>query len=124
MATGTPGSAFCMAWMPVMPGMRTATSWARVSARSAMSAAPRLLTLAGVSRAVRPRREPVAEGSSNPRLLPAGVGLAAADAYRELRRAQHRARLDEASTQTEIAELGALAAHRQAGLALWRAVFG
>ena len=57
-------------------------------------------------------------------LLPAGVGLAAADAYRELRRAQHRARLDEASTQTEIAELGALAAHRQAGLALWRAVFG
>jgi glutamate-ammonia-ligase adenylyltransferase len=57
-------------------------------------------------------------------LLPAGVGLAAADAYRELRRAQHRARLDEASTQTEIAELGELAVHRQAGLALWRAVFG
>eukprot|EP01035_Chromulina_nebulosa_P039971 gene39970-54045_t len=32
-------------------------------------------------------------------LLPAGVGSAAADAYRELRRAQHRARLDEQPTQ-------------------------
>jgi glutamate-ammonia-ligase adenylyltransferase len=28
-------------------------------------------------------------------LLPCGVGHAAADAYRELRRVQHRARLDE-----------------------------
>ena len=34
-------------------------------------------------------------------LLPAGVGAAAADAYRDLRRAQHRARLDEQSTQVE-----------------------
>ena len=28
-------------------------------------------------------------------LLPSGVGMTAASAYRELRRAQHRARLDE-----------------------------
>jgi len=54
-------------------------------------------------------------------LLPAGVGHAAADAYRELRRAQHRARLDEASTQVEG---DAMAAQRDAVLALWRAVFG
>ena len=36
-------------------------------------------------------------------LLPAGVGAAAADAYRDLRRAQHRARLDEQPTQVEPA---------------------
>ena len=54
-------------------------------------------------------------------LLPAGVGAAAADAYRELRRAQHRARLDEQPTQVEPARL---AAQRDAVLALWRAVFG
>ncbi|HJV72218.1 bifunctional [glutamate--ammonia ligase]-adenylyl-L-tyrosine phosphorylase/[glutamate--ammonia-ligase] adenylyltransferase [Ideonella sp.] len=54
-------------------------------------------------------------------LLPAGVGYAAADAYRELRRAQHRARLDEQPTQFDP-EL--LAAEREAILALWRAVFG
>ena len=53
-------------------------------------------------------------------LLPAGVGSAAADAYRELRRAQHRARLDEQPTQVDPA---ALAAQRDAVLALWRAVF-
>lgn len=53
-------------------------------------------------------------------LLPAGVGHAAADAYRELRRAQHRARLDEQPTQVEPA---AMAAQREAVLALWRAVF-
>ncbi len=57
-------------------------------------------------------------------LLPAGVGTAAADAYREMRRAQHRARLDEASTAFDLADLGALAAHREAVLALWHAVFG
>jgi [glutamine synthetase] adenylyltransferase / [glutamine synthetase]-adenylyl-L-tyrosine phosphorylase len=53
-------------------------------------------------------------------LLPAGVGSAAADAYRELRRAQHRARLDEQPTQfpTHV-----LSAQRDAVLALWRAVF-
>ena len=54
-------------------------------------------------------------------LLPAGVGQAAADAYRTLRQVQHRARLDE--TPTTVA-LPALAAERTAVLALWRAVFG
>ncbi|GAP37775.1 bifunctional [glutamate--ammonia ligase]-adenylyl-L-tyrosine phosphorylase/[glutamate--ammonia-ligase] adenylyltransferase [Piscinibacter sakaiensis] len=54
-------------------------------------------------------------------LLPAGVGTAAADAYRELRRLQHRARLDEQPTQVDP---GAIAPQREAVLALWRAVFG
>ena len=54
-------------------------------------------------------------------LLPAGVGHAAADAYRELRRVQHVARLDEAPTQVTPP---ALQAERDAVLALWTAVFG
>ena len=54
-------------------------------------------------------------------LLPAGVGEAAAQAYRELRRAQHSARLDERSTQFAPE---ALARERDAVLALWHAVFG
>jgi glutamate-ammonia-ligase adenylyltransferase len=54
-------------------------------------------------------------------LLPAGVGRAAADAYRELRRAQHGARLDEQPTQFDPA---LHAAQRDAVLALWQAVFG
>ena len=54
-------------------------------------------------------------------LLPAGVGQAAADAYRELRRVQHVARLDEAPTQVTPP---ALQAERDAVLALWRTVFG
>ena len=53
-------------------------------------------------------------------LLPAGVGSAAANAYRELRRAQHRARLDEQATQFPAASL---ARERDAVLALWQAVF-
>ena len=53
-------------------------------------------------------------------LLPAGVGSAAADAYRELRRAQHRARLDEKPTQVDPESM---ATERAAVLALWRAVF-
>jgi glutamate-ammonia-ligase adenylyltransferase len=53
-------------------------------------------------------------------LLPLGVGEAAANAYRELRRAQHRARLDEKPTQFPAATL---AAERDAVLALWHAVF-
>ena len=53
-------------------------------------------------------------------LLPAGVGRDAANAYRELRRAQHRARLDEKPTQFESR---LLAAERDAVLALWSAVF-
>jgi glutamate-ammonia-ligase adenylyltransferase len=54
-------------------------------------------------------------------LLPAGVGQAAADAYRELRHLQHRARLDEAPTQIDAAQAGPLAApvHR-----LWAHVLG
>jgi glutamate-ammonia-ligase adenylyltransferase len=54
-------------------------------------------------------------------LLPAGVGSAAADAYRELRRAQHRARLDELPTQFDPETL---ALQRDAVLSLWHAVFG
>jgi [glutamine synthetase] adenylyltransferase / [glutamine synthetase]-adenylyl-L-tyrosine phosphorylase len=54
-------------------------------------------------------------------LLPRGIGSAAADAYRELRRAQHRARLDEQPTQfpTHV-----MSEQRDAVLALWRLVFG
>ena len=54
-------------------------------------------------------------------LLPDHVGARAADAYRELRRAQHRARLDEQPTQVDPETL---AEHRDAVLALWRTVFG
>jgi glutamate-ammonia-ligase adenylyltransferase len=54
-------------------------------------------------------------------LLPAGVGQQAAHAYRELRRVQHRARLDEESTQLSA---DALATERAAVRALWGAVFG
>ncbi len=53
-------------------------------------------------------------------LLPPGVGQAAADAYRELRRVQHQARLDETPTQVTPP---ALQAEREAVLALWTAVF-
>lgn len=54
-------------------------------------------------------------------LLPPGIGQSAANAYRELRRIQHRARLDEAPTQRPLAELHS---ERDAVLALWQAVFG
>jgi glutamate-ammonia-ligase adenylyltransferase len=54
-------------------------------------------------------------------LLPAGVGRNAAAAYRALRRVQHRARLNEEPTQVTPP---ALAAERDAMLALWKAVFG
>jgi glutamate-ammonia-ligase adenylyltransferase len=54
-------------------------------------------------------------------LLPPGVGQRAASAYRELRRAQHQLRLDEASTQVPLTTL---TSERDAMLALWRAVFG
>jgi glutamate-ammonia-ligase adenylyltransferase len=53
-------------------------------------------------------------------LLPAGVGAAAGRAYRELRRVQHRARLDEQPTQVPASEL---ATECQAIKALWHAVF-
>jgi glutamate-ammonia-ligase adenylyltransferase len=38
-------------------------------------------------------------------LLPKNIGIAAGSAYRELRRVQHRARLDELPTQVPLAEL-------------------
>ncbi|MBV8034211.1 bifunctional [glutamate--ammonia ligase]-adenylyl-L-tyrosine phosphorylase/[glutamate--ammonia-ligase] adenylyltransferase [Roseateles sp.] len=57
-------------------------------------------------------------------LLPAGVGVGAANAYRELRRVQHKARLDEQSTALDAAAAVPLAVHRDAVRALWRAVFG
>jgi glutamate-ammonia-ligase adenylyltransferase len=53
-------------------------------------------------------------------LLPPGVGRQAAAAYRELRRIQHRARLDEEPTQRAPETLEA---ERDAILALWKAVF-
>jgi [glutamine synthetase] adenylyltransferase / [glutamine synthetase]-adenylyl-L-tyrosine phosphorylase len=54
-------------------------------------------------------------------LLPTGVGARAAAAYRDLRHAQHLARLNEAPTQVDPADL---AAQRDAVLTLWTAVFG
>jgi glutamate-ammonia-ligase adenylyltransferase len=54
-------------------------------------------------------------------LLSEGTGTQAADAYRELRRAQHQARLDEKPTQLPPETL---ASQRDSVLALWRAVFG
>ncbi|PTT79026.1 bifunctional [glutamate--ammonia ligase]-adenylyl-L-tyrosine phosphorylase/[glutamate--ammonia-ligase] adenylyltransferase [Pelomonas sp. HMWF004] len=57
-------------------------------------------------------------------LLPAGVGVGAANAYRELRRVQHKARLDEQSTALDAEAAAPLALHRDAIRALWQAVFG
>ena len=56
-------------------------------------------------------------------LLPDHIGTHAADAYRELRRAQHTARLDEQPTQVEPEAMAAMIDHRDAVLALWRVVF-
>jgi len=53
-------------------------------------------------------------------LLSMGVGTEAANAYRDLRRAQHAARLNEAPTQVG---LEVMAVQRDAVLALWREVF-
>jgi glutamate-ammonia-ligase adenylyltransferase len=53
-------------------------------------------------------------------LLAPGIGRAAADAYRELRRVQHQARLNEEPTQVPPT---ALQAERAAVLALWSGVF-
>jgi glutamate-ammonia-ligase adenylyltransferase len=53
-------------------------------------------------------------------LLPSGVGDQAGSAYRELRRLQHRARLDEAPARVGVEELRT---EREAVLALWRCVF-
>ncbi len=54
-------------------------------------------------------------------LLPPGVGHAAADAYRVLRRIQHVARLDEAPTQVDVSTVQT---ERHAVSALWQHVFG
>ena len=54
-------------------------------------------------------------------LLPAGLGHAAAGAYRELRRVQHSARLNEEPTQLPLSEL---IEQRQAVLSLWQQVLG
>jgi glutamate-ammonia-ligase adenylyltransferase len=54
-------------------------------------------------------------------LLPGTVGADAAHAYRELRRVQHHARLNETPTQVPDQELQV---PRAAVLALWQAVFG
>ena len=53
-------------------------------------------------------------------LLPPGVGVQAGNAYRELRRAQHRARLDEQPTQVPPEDMAAECA---AIVRLWDAVF-
>ena len=53
-------------------------------------------------------------------LLAPGLGHAASNAYRELRRVQHRARLNEEPTTVR---LPALQAEREAVLAVWQAVF-
>jgi [glutamine synthetase] adenylyltransferase / [glutamine synthetase]-adenylyl-L-tyrosine phosphorylase len=55
-------------------------------------------------------------------LLPAGVGTAAADAYRSLRRSQHRARLDERSSQFD--DLAAHANEQAAVQTLTQQVLG
>jgi glutamate-ammonia-ligase adenylyltransferase len=54
-------------------------------------------------------------------LLPAGMGQAAARAYRALRQRQHRARLDEAPTQVDAMQVDTSAC---AVLALWQHVLG
>jgi len=54
-------------------------------------------------------------------LLPTGVGHAGASAYRELRRVQHRARLNEEPTHAIMPNLQP---QRDAVLELWRSVFG
>ena len=54
-------------------------------------------------------------------LLPMGMGQAAANAYREMRRLQHRARLNEEPTQLDPT---ALTTEREAILAVWCHVMG
>ncbi|PIT83537.1 bifunctional [glutamate--ammonia ligase]-adenylyl-L-tyrosine phosphorylase/[glutamate--ammonia-ligase] adenylyltransferase [Limnohabitans sp. 15K] len=52
-------------------------------------------------------------------LLPGGMGQAAANAYREMRRVQHHARLNEEPTDVPVAQL---AVERDAVLAVWQTV--
>ena len=60
------------------------------------------------------------ERSEQAGLLPTGVGVAAGNAYRALRKVQHQARLDELATQIPRSEARVW---REDVLALWRAVF-
>ena len=53
--------------------------------------------------------------------VPAGAGVAGGDAYRELRRLQHKARLNEEPTQVEA---DSVRAERDAVLAVWQHVLG
>jgi glutamate-ammonia-ligase adenylyltransferase len=58
-------------------------------------------------------------------LLPQGMGLAAANAYRDFRHLQHRARLDESALALDLATAppdAAWRADRAAVLALWEHV--
>ena len=57
-------------------------------------------------------------------LLPPSISDDAGQAYRELRRVQHRARLDESSTQLADEARASLEVHRAAVIRLWNAVFG
>jgi glutamate-ammonia-ligase adenylyltransferase len=61
------------------------------------------------------------ERSEQAGLLPSGVGVAAGNAYRALRKVQHQARLDELATQIPLSQAQGW---REDVLALWRAVFG
>jgi len=61
------------------------------------------------------------ERSEQAGLLPLGVGVAAGNAYRALRKVQHQARLDELATQIPLAQAQKWC---EDVLALWRAVFG
>jgi glutamate-ammonia-ligase adenylyltransferase len=54
-------------------------------------------------------------------LLPTGVGQAAASAYRDMRRVQHRARLNEEPTDVPLQRL---VSERDALLRLWHGVMG
>ena len=61
------------------------------------------------------------ERSEQAGLLPSGVGVAAGNAYRALRKVQHQARLDELATQIPWADARQW---QEDVLALWHAVFG
>jgi glutamate-ammonia-ligase adenylyltransferase len=61
------------------------------------------------------------ERSEQAGLLPIGVGVAAGNAYRALRKVQHQARLDELATQIAWADARQW---QEDVLALWHAVFG
>ena len=61
------------------------------------------------------------ERSEQAGLLPLGIGVAAGNAYRALRKVQHQARLDELATQIPLAQAQKW---REDVLELWHVVFG